>query len=60
MLLLLGEILTLQEPTPQNGQTHPNNSLGAFDHFVGLALKGLRISLGLRIVKWNSTILKFL
>ena len=29
--------LTLQAPTPQNGQTH----LSVFDHFVGLALKGL-------------------
>ena len=42
--------LTLQESTPQNGQTHSNNSsaitncLIVFDHFVGLALKGLRNS----------------
>ena len=35
-------------PTPQNGQTHSNNSsavgkelFGVFDHFVGLAFKGL-------------------
>ena len=28
-------------PTPQNGQTHSNNLLTVFDHFVGLALKGL-------------------
>ena len=29
-------------PTPQNGQTHSNNSsTKANDHFVGLALKGL-------------------
>ena len=34
-------------PTPQNGQTHSSNSsafadeLFDFDHFVGLALKGL-------------------
>ena len=35
-------------PTPQNGQTHstirrqlPTNCLSVFDHFVGLALKGL-------------------
>ena len=31
-------ILTLSAPTKQNGQT---NCLGMFDHFVGLALKGL-------------------
>ena len=29
--------------TPQNGQTHSNNCLSVFDHFVGLAFKGLRI-----------------
>ena len=33
--------------TPQNGQTHSNNLRAAvdelFDHFVGLALKGLTI-----------------
>ena len=33
--------LTLEAPTPQNGQTHSNNCLSVFDHFVGLALKGL-------------------
>ena len=37
--------LTLWAPTPQNGQTHSNNSsaecLSVFDHFVGLVLKGL-------------------
>ena len=40
--------LTLQAPTPQNGQTHSNNSLAVadellsvFDHFVELALGGL-------------------
>ena len=39
----------LQVPTPQNGQIHSNNSsatagelFGVFDHFMGLALKGLR------------------
>ena len=44
-----GKILkTLQAPTPQNGQTQtirqeqPTNFLSVFDHFVGLALKGLR------------------
>ena len=38
-------ILTLKEPTLQNGQTHSNNSsaiageyLSVFDPFVGLAL----------------------
>ena len=43
-------ILTLQAPTPEDGQTHSNNSsaneqptncLSMFDHFVGLAVKGL-------------------
>ena len=36
-------------PTPQNGQTlktirrqQPGNRLSLFDHFVGLALKGLK------------------
>ena len=33
--------LTLQAPTPQNGQTHSNNSS---DHFLGLALKALKKS----------------
>ena len=41
------EILTLSAPVPQNGQTQSNNSLSTnclsvFDHFVGLAFKGLR------------------
>ena len=40
-------MLTLLEPILQNGQTHSNNSsaicLSVFDHFVGLALKGLII-----------------
>ena len=31
--------LTLYAPTPQR-QLLPSNSLSAFDHFVGLALKG--------------------
>ena len=38
--------LTLWELISQNGQTHSNNSsancLSVFDHFVGLAFKGLR------------------
>ena len=42
--------LTLQAPTPQNGQTHSNNSsatadelfLSVLNHFMGLALKGLK------------------
>ena len=41
-------ILTLKAPIPQNGQTHSNNSsavcFSVFDHFVELALKGLRIN----------------
>ena len=43
--------LTLKTPTPQNGQTHSNNSsavgdeLFECDHFVGLALKGLKLTL---------------
>ena len=44
-------ILTLQAPTPQNGQTHlnnclllPTNCLSVFDHFVGLALEGFIIA----------------
>ena len=28
---------------PQNGQTHSNNCLSVFDHFVGLVLKGLKV-----------------
>ena len=36
-------VLNLQAPIPQHGQIHSNNSycLSVFDHFVGLALKGL-------------------
>ena len=41
-------LLTLLAPTPQNGQTYSNNRrllpmncLSVFDHFVGLAHKGL-------------------
>ena len=36
-------------PTPQNGQPHsirrllPTNRLSVFEHFVGLALKGLNL-----------------
>ena len=49
--------LILQAPNPQNGQTHSNNSsahsnnlsaaasLSVFDHFVRLALKGLKLFL---------------
>ena len=42
--------LALEAPTPQNGQTHSNNSnclsvfnhfMELFNHFVGLALNGL-------------------
>ena len=39
--------LTLQAPTPQNGQTHSNNSSAncrRIDHFLGLALKALKKS----------------
>ena len=43
--------LTFYAPTPQNGETHSNNSsafadklfLSLFDLFVGLALKALKI-----------------
>ena len=37
-------ILTLSAPIPQNCQTHSNNlsTVSLFDHFVELALKGLR------------------
>ena len=37
-------VLTLYAPISQNGQTHSNHSsanLSVFDHFAGLALKGL-------------------
>ena len=44
--------LTLSAPILQNGQTHSNNSSAlstncssVFDHFVGLALKGLSLEL---------------
>ena len=46
MLILRRRFLTLQVPTPQNGQTHskkPTNCLSVFDHFVGLALEGLSL-----------------
>lgn len=36
----LPKSFTFSEPTPQNGETHPNTS-SAIDLFVGLALKGL-------------------
>ena len=29
----------------QNGQTHSTNCVSVFDHFVGLALKGLKLPL---------------
>ena len=29
--------------TPQNGQTHSKNCLSVFDRFVGLVLKGLTL-----------------
>ena len=39
--------LTLYAPTPQNGETHssnlPANCLSVFEHFVGLACKGLNL-----------------
>ena len=37
-------VLTFLVPISQNGQTHPNNSncLSVFNHFWGLALKGLK------------------
>ena len=45
--------LTLSAPTLQNGHTHSNNFfakstnfLSVFDHFVGLALKGLKVDCG--------------
>ena len=45
----ISRILTFQAPTPQSDQTHSNNSsavltnyLSVFDHFSGLALKGLK------------------
>ena len=46
-------LLTLSAPTPQNGQytqtiirQNPTNYLSMFDHFVGLALKGLSYFFG--------------
>ena len=49
ILQVVNACLTLHAQTPQNGQTHSNNSsatadencLSVFDHFVSLALKGL-------------------
>ena len=41
-------------PTPQNGQTHSNNSLAilsVFDHFVGLALIELKIDVSVDLYK---------
>ena len=42
------DLLTLEAPTPHNGQTHLKNALAivdklfdVFDHFVGLTLKGV-------------------
>ena len=51
-------LLTLQAPTPQNGETQtirpllPTNCFSKFDHFVELALKGLKISNELVKVFW--------
>ena len=43
------DYLTLYAPTPQNGHRHSNNSLAncmsVFNHFGGLALKGLTMLL---------------
>ena len=49
-------LLTLSAPTSQNDQTHSNNSslcLRVFDHFVGLAFKGLRSRLIFKIYMIN-------
>ena len=50
------DVLTFYAPTPQNGQTNlticwllPTNSLIVFDHFAGLVLKGLSLTLRLII-----------
>ena len=45
---MLLDWLALEAPTSQNGQIHSNNSLAiagkcVFDHFVGLAIKGLNL-----------------
>ena len=46
-VFLFSILLTLYAPISQNSQTHSNNAsancLSVFDHFVGLALKGLRL-----------------
>ena len=46
VLLMLSWWLTLSAPTPQNSQTHSNNSSAncssVFDHFLELTLKGLK------------------
>ena len=49
LLLISRGVLILYEATPQNGQTHSNNSLdladelfSVFDHLVEVALKDLR------------------
>ena len=34
--------VTLYAPISQNGQTPPTNCLNVFDHYLGLALKGLK------------------
>ena len=44
---MFDRLLTILAPTPQNNQTHSNNSSAAacvsvFDHFVGLAFKGVK------------------
>ena len=44
--MTVSTVLTLLAPISQNDQTHsnnlPTNCLSVFDHFMGLALKGLR------------------
>ena len=59
-------LVILKAPTPQNGQTHktirwlfPTNCLSVFEHFVGLALKGIRPTVAclpavLRLLRINS------
>ena len=44
VMFIFDMFLTLYAPTTQNGQKQ-TNCLSVFDHFVGLALKGLNIRL---------------
>ena len=44
VMFIFDRFLTLYAPTTQNGQKQ-TNCLSVFDHFVGLALKGLNIRL---------------